>query len=56
MTAAIASGRLDRGRLEAWRRALREHAWLERRLDKRAASEQRARWIKQSRSLRHDTW
>ena len=56
VSAAIASGRLDPGRLEAWRRALREHAWLERRLDKRAASEQRARWIKQSRSLRRDTW
>lgn len=54
--AAVSAGSLEPERIDAWRRALREQAWLERRLDKRAASEQRSRWIKQTRSFRRDTW
>ena len=56
LRAAVAAGSLDDARIEAWRHALRERAWLAQRLDKRAASEERSRWKRQSRSLRRDTW
>ena len=53
--AAVSAGSLEPGRIEAWRRAVREQAWLERRLDRRATSEQRSRWKLQTRSRRRDT-
>ena len=54
--AAIDDGTLHPERLDAYRHALREAAWLARREDKRARSEERARWKQFSKSLRRDAW
>lgn len=42
--AAVASGRLDAGRMESWRKQLRELEHLETKDDPRALAEKRAKW------------
>ena len=46
------AARLDGGRLESYRKLRREQAYLERRIDKRAASEERKRWKSVSKQSR----
>ena len=50
--AAVADGRLDEGRLDAWRALRRELAWLERRQDARAAAERRGQERSAAKALR----
>jgi ribosome biogenesis GTPase len=54
--AALASGSLAPERLESYRKLQSELARLERRLDKRLASEERKKWRRMERSRRKATW
>ena len=52
MLAAADSGRLDRDRLEHYRRLLREAAFEERKRDKAAAANAKRRWRQTQQSLK----
>ena len=49
---AIASGALDEGRLDNWRKLLREQAFLRQKLDPEARQEQKEKWKKIHRAAR----
>ncbi len=54
--AAIDTGLLAHERFAAWRLALREQAWLERRDDPRLRSEAKRRYIAVTKARRRDAW
>jgi ribosome biogenesis GTPase len=53
---ALRAGGLSRERFDAWRLALREQAWLERKADRALRSEERRRWAAMTKARRKDAW